>query len=168
MDVRARGDGVRAGGADVSQPKIANYSTTVSSHKSVAEIQQMLAVHGARRIMFENDDTGDPVSIAFSVPGPTGAEVAFQLPADWRRVQVVLKRQKCGSAFTTDIHARRVAWRLVRDWLRAQLSMIEAGAVDLAEIFMPYMLSRNGETAYQLWQRGALDALPRGEGEAKS
>jgi len=147
----------------MSSPKIANYSTTISSHKSVAEIQQMLAQHGARRIMFENDATGDPISIAFAVPGPTGNDVAFRLPADWKRVQAVLKRQRVPSSFSTDIHARRVAWRIVRDWLRAQMAMIEADAVDLAEVFMPYMLTRNGDTAYQLWQRGGLDALPRGE-----
>jgi len=59
----------------MSAPKIANYSTTVSSHKSVAEIQQILAQHGARRIMFENDATGDPISIAFAIPGPPGFQV---------------------------------------------------------------------------------------------
>ena len=82
---------------------------------------------------------------------------------DRKRVQAVLKRQRVPSSFSTDIHARRVAWRIVRDWLRAQMAMIEADAVDLAEVFMPYMLTRNGDTAYQLWQRGGLDALPRGE-----
>jgi hypothetical protein len=145
--------------------KIANYSTSISSHKSVAEIQQMLAQHGARRVMFENDEMGEPTGIAFVVPGPSGAEVAFRLPADWRRVQAVLRRQRVQSSFSTDQHSRRVAWRLVRDWLRVQLAMVEAEAVDLAEVFMPYMLTRGGDTAYQLWQRGGLEALPRGDAE---
>lgn len=147
----------------MSGGKIANYSTTISSHKSVAEIQQMLATHGARRTMFENDETGEPVGIMFAVPGPNGEDVAFRLPADWKRVQAVLKRQRVSASFSTDQHARRVAWRIVRDWLRAQMAMIEADAVDLAEVFMPYMLTRGGETAYRLWQRGGLEALPRGD-----
>ena len=145
----------------MSAPKIANYSTTVSSHKSVAEIQQILAQHGARRIMFENDATGDPISIAFAIPGPTGVDVAFRLPADWKRVQAILKKQRVGSSYSTDVHPRRAAWRIVHDWLRAQMAMIEADAVDLAEVFMPYMLTKNGETVYQLWQRGALPSLLR-------
>lgn len=140
--------------------RIANYSTTISSHKSVAEIQTMLSRFGAKRIMFENDSTGDPISIAFSVAGPSGAEVGFRLPANWQRVQAVLRKQRVTPSLSTDQHARRVAWRLVRDWLRAQLAMLEADSVDLAEVFMPYMLSRNGETAYEIWQRGGLDALP--------
>ena len=46
----------------------------------------------------------------------------------------------------TKEQATRVAWRIVKDWLAAQLAMIEAGLVDLEEVFLPYAQNQAGRT----------------------
>ena len=140
--------------------KIANYSTSVPLYQTTGEIQKILVSHGASDIMFQYDG-GLLVGVAFRVSGPDGA-VAFKLPARWENVQAALKKQGVAKAQRTEEHAQRVAWRLIRDWLRAQMSLLAADMVDLAEVFMPYMLGEGSKTAYELWQRGRL-ALPRGD-----
>ena len=38
----------------------------------------------------------------------------------------------------------------------AQMAIIEAGQVEMEEIFLPYMTDRKGRTAYQLYSEGQL------------
>lgn len=49
-----------------------------------------------------------------------------------------------------------------RDWIMAQMAIIEAGQVEMEEVFFPYLTDRNGKTLYQLYQGGQL-ALGRKE-----
>ena len=46
--------------------------------------------------------------------------------------------------------AERTAWRNVRDWIMAQMAIIEAGQVEMEEVFLPYLTDRQGRTLYQL------------------
>ena len=52
--------------------------------------------------------------------------------------------------------AERTAWRNVRDWVLAQMAIIEAGMVDIQEVFLPYMTNSQGQTLYQLYAQGCL------------
>jgi hypothetical protein len=56
----------------------------------------------------------------------------------------------------TDGQAERTAWRNVRDWVLAQAAIIEAGMVQVEEVFLPYMTDSSGRTLYQLYQGGQL------------
>lgn len=57
---------------------IKNYTSEVSAHKSLGEIQGALAEHGARKIMTEYDEAGKPSGITFAVMTPAGYR-AFML-----------------------------------------------------------------------------------------
>lgn len=48
---------------------IKNYTTEVNVYKSLGEIQEALAKHGARQIMVEYDDGGQPVGVTFGAAG---------------------------------------------------------------------------------------------------
>ena len=52
--------------------------------------------------------------------------------------------------------AERTAWRNVRDWVMAQMAIIEAGQVEMEEVFLPYLTDGRGRTLYQLYQGGQL------------
>lgn len=52
--------------------------------------------------------------------------------------------------------AKRTGWRNIRDWVLAQMAIIEAGMVSMDEVFMPYMTDGRGNTLYQLYQGGQL------------
>lgn len=55
---------------------------------------------------------------------------------------------------------------IVHDWVAAQLALIQAGAADLGEVFLPYLLTSPTETVYDRFiSGGGLLALPSGRPE---
>jgi hypothetical protein len=52
--------------------------------------------------------------------------------------------------------AERVAWRIVKDWLAAQLAILETEMVSVQQVFLPYFLDRQGRTLYEVYSSGAL------------
>jgi hypothetical protein len=151
---------------------IANYSTTVTALKSIGEIQGMLVAHGAKQILTAYDDKGAPVGLAFIVATPYG-EVPFRLPANIDRVEAVLLKQLTSSRRQWDRdyqeqrrakikeQAGRVAWRILKDWVRAQMAILEAEMVSIDQIFLPYMQGKGGKTLYEV-MRDHHFQLPEG------
>lgn len=131
---------------------IKNYTTTVEVYKSLGEIQGALASHGARKIMVDYDGAGQPIGIVFGIETPAGTR-GFCLPANVEGVRAVFARQKVKASTG---QAERTAWRNVRDWIMAQMAIIEAGQVEMEEVFLPYLTDRQGRTLYQLYQGGHL------------
>lgn len=139
---------------------IKNYTSEVSAGSSLSEIQKALAKAGARRIMVEYGDDGNPAGVVFSIKdGPGGVETAFRLNANVESVRRVLVEQKVRSS---EEQAQRTAWRILRDWVLAQCAIIESGMVETAEVFMPY-ITDGKTTMYQLYKAGQL-ALPQKAG----
>lgn len=126
---------------------IKNYTTKVSAAQSVAEIVGALAAHGAVKIQ-QDYEAGRPISIAFMIETPAGPR-GFRLPGSTDRVSSVLSRQKVR---VDDAQAERVAWRILRDWVMAQMAILETEMVAMDEIMLPYMLDDQGRTAYELYQ----------------
>lgn len=131
---------------------IKNYTTTIDVYKSLGEIQGALARHGARKIMVDYDEEGQPVGVAFGIETPVGPR-GFLLPANVDGVRAVFAKQKIREQ---DGQAERTAWRNVRDWIMAQMAIIEAGQVEMEEVFLPYLTDGRGRTIYQLYQGGKL------------
>ena len=59
--------------------------------------------------------------------------------------------------------AERTGWRNLRDWVLAQMAIIESGMVCAEEVFLPYMTDGRGNTVYSLYAAGQL-ALTGAEG----
>lgn len=133
---------------------IANYSTKIPAAASIAEIQQMLAESGAQSVMIDYEQ-GSPTAVSFAL-NINGSVVGFQLPARAHGVLVVLDAdEKVPDRLCTIEHAREVAWRVVKDWVRAQLALVESGQVQLAEAMLPYAVTNTGRTLYaELEERG--------------
>ncbi|WP_444000383.1 hypothetical protein [Dysosmobacter welbionis] len=131
---------------------IKNYTTTIDVYKSLGEIQGALASHGARKIMVDYDAAGQPIGVMFGIETPAGIR-GFALPANVEGVRTVFARQKVKGQ---PGQAERTAWRNVRDWVMAQMAIIEAGQVQMEEVFLPYLTDRQGRTLYQLYQSGQL------------
>ena len=45
---------------------------------------------------------------------------------------------------------------MLRDWILAQMAFVEAGNVQVDEVFLPYMTDGKGRTLYQAYQHGQL------------
>ena len=137
---------------------IANKTTTVAASRTVAEIQQMLANVGASSILMDYEG-GEPVAVAFKL-NCKGTDISFRLPCNWEGVLAALKREKgMPRTMLNHQHAKRVGWRIIKDWLRAQLSLIEAGATTMQEVMLPWALTANGSTVAQAMLSGATARL---------
>lgn len=137
---------------------IKNYTTTIDVYKSLGEIQGALASHGARKVMVDYDGAGNPTGVTFGIQTPEGLRV-FLLPANVDGVRAVFARQKVKAA---PGQAERTAWRNVQNWIMAQMAIVEAGQVQIDEVFLPYLTDGRGRTLYQLYQGGKL-SLGNGE-----
>jgi len=138
---------------------ILNYTTSIDPHKTVAEIQKMLASKGARGILLEYNQHGDPSAVMFQIE-VKGQPLRYRLPCRAERVWDVLGKQwKAGKVerrHTSMEHATRVGWRIIKDWIEAQLAIVEAGMVDMTEVFLPYQLVNETQTMYEVMQRRLL------------
>lgn len=134
---------------------IKNYTSTVDVYTSLGEIQGALAGHGARQIMVEYDEKGRPTGVTFAIDTPAGRR-GFMLPANIDGVLFVFKQQKLKG---DRAQAEKTGWRNIRDWVLAQMAIIEAGMASIDEVFLPYLTDGRGNTLYGLYSNGHL-ALP--------
>ena len=144
---------------------LANYSTTVPVRNTVNEIMELLARGGATDVLARYDGAATIIGLAFKVSTKHGA-LPFEMPVNTKQVVAVLQKQynegRVPIAATRDGQAARVAWRILRDWIRMQFALIETQMVELEEVFLPYL--RMGEsTLYRHLEAGGFKALPSPE-----
>ena len=148
---------------------ILNYTTSVPVSRTVAQVQAKLVEHGARAVMMEYDDRGRIKALAFKVKMPNG-ELPIRLPIDAAATLRVLQKQhynrEIPGRYATEDHAYRVAWRIIKDWVEAQMSLLETEMVRMEEIFLPYVITGSGQTIYQVMAQKHF-LLGPGESEAK-
>lgn len=130
---------------------IKNYTTKVDAYTSIGEIQGALARHGATKVMVDYDN-GKPVAVTFALPGPDRLH-GFTIPAAVDGTLRVFQKQKVRADRE---QAEMTAWRNVRDWVLAQVALVESCDVPMDQVFLPYLSDRDGTTLYQLYSGGHL------------
>lgn len=129
-----------------------NYTTSVSAERTIGEIMEILAPKGAREILTAYDDSGKVIGLSWTVDTPRG-KLAFRLPLNLDAVHRTLndqrgKGQGVKSSQTTIDHARKVAWRTIKDWIDAQMALLETEQVEFEQIFLPYMVVNKDQDLY--------------------
>lgn len=140
---------------------ILNYTTGVSADKTVGEIQKMLGQKGASRVSVDYQD-GRPSAVSFTLLVQKKV-LPFRLPCNIPGVLAALIKQKVPGQYRNREHAARVSWRILKDWIAAQVALVEAGQAEMAEVFMPYMLNDKGQSAYQELLTWIVPQLPDGK-----
>lgn len=130
---------------------ILNYTTTVDSFKTVSEIEYILMKHNAKSIM-KNYDGESITGLSFLID--TGVQqIPVRLPAKVDECLKVLKKEKRENPRKqikdTKEQAERVAWRILKDWVEAQMALLDIEMVRFEEIFLPYIETKNGRTIYE-------------------
>jgi hypothetical protein len=126
---------------------ILNYTTQIDSEKTISEIQKCLVKHGAHKIVTDYVNQ-IPTSVTFCLT-LNGSVIGFALPANHKGVLNAMKNdRKVPRARCTEEQAQRVAWRIVKDWVEAQMAIVEAQLADVAEVFLPYAITQGGKTLY--------------------
>ena len=131
---------------------IKNYTTKVDVYTSLGEIQGALARNGACKIMIDYNAEGKPTGVTFGIQTEHGPQ-GFMLPANIDGVLAVFGKQRIK---VDRGQAERTAWRNIRDWVLAQMAFVEAGNVQVDEVFLPYLTDGSGKTLYQAYQSGQL------------
>lgn len=129
-----------------------NYTTKVDVYATLGAIQGQLVKHGAKKIMQDYDGDGHITALSFMVDTPAGPR-GIRLPANVDAVHAVLHRQKvkCDRE-----QAERVAWRILKDWVEAQMAILESEMVQMDEIFLPYMVNQRGQTLFESYRSNQL------------
>lgn len=137
------------GGSIKSIMAILNYTTQIDTYKTISEIQKLLVTKGAASINVDYDKAGNPASLTFFMM-INESPINFRLPSNWYGVRRVLEKdRKVPNKLKTDEQAMRVSWRITKDWVEAQMAIIEAGLAELPEVFLPYAVTSSGATLFQ-------------------
>lgn len=129
---------------------ILNHTTKIDAVKTAGEVQTLLAKSGASAVAMRFGDGGRPVAIAFTAPTPFG-DREFTLPIYPDKVLAVLLKQRVARSLATHDQAERVAWRILKDWVEAQLAIIQTEMVTIDQVMLPYM--RNGDDGATVFEQ---------------
>ena len=149
-----------------------NYTTKKEASETIGEIQKILSQYDVSGIMTEYE--GRQVSsVAFKmIVG--GRIMAFRLPCNWRAVQAVLTEQNANRGYRrgqyggkykqkriddSDEHAIRVAWRIIKDWVEAQMALIQVHMAPLEQVFLPFAQDHQGTTLYEQLRENRFQGL---------
>lgn len=112
------------------------------------EIQKCLVKHGATKIVADYEG-GIPISITFCIYMDNKL-VGFSLPANYNGVLRAMQSDKnVPKRLLTKEQALKVSWRIVKDWIEAQMAIIDSQLADMAEVFLPYAITQGGNTLYK-------------------
>lgn len=146
-----------------------NYSTKVPPSKSISEIHDALRRGGARAIMTEYDDEGEASGVAFSII-VADQQRSFTLPVRHDAVKKVLEQHRHSKLTSTqkaylETSIKRpewVAWRVLKDWVEAQMAIVATEQVTLTQVMLPYMRVGTDKTLYEAFEERHF-ALPEAE-----
>lgn len=134
---------------------ILNYTTKVPVDETIRKVHQILAKAGANAILNEYDSHGNIAGVKFRLE-IKGQQVFYDLPVNINGVSNALKKDR---EYKDEPHARRVAWRIVKDWIEAQMAIVLAGMAEVPQVFLPYAQTDNGQSVYQRIQSSGMKLL---------
>jgi hypothetical protein len=138
-----------------------NYTTQIATEKTIMEIQATLVAAGASAIATEYSD-GIVAAVSFRIGTPFGL-TTYSLPCDNAAVLRILDRQsragKVPKRLVTPEQAARVGWRIIKDWIEAQVALVQTQMVTIDQVFLPYARTNNGETVYQRYLGTGMSGL---------
>lgn len=145
-------------GIIMSQQSFYMATTKITPDKTVAEIQQLLAQRGAKRMLIEYDN-GEIKAVSFILEF-LGKEIPFRLPNRWEGcLSAMEKHKKTPRHLCNPAQAKRTAWRIILRWLLSQFAFIDSQMVKTIEVLFPYI--QHGEiTLYEMMEKEHFRMLP--------
>jgi hypothetical protein len=133
--------------------KLKNMYSEIGVERIFEVIRNCLTSHNAKQIVFEYNETGRVKMIIFSLE-IAGVLHGFKLPARVDHVERILYPNHASSLTQTQKEqAYRTAWANIRDWITAQMALIDTQMVKPEEVFLPYMVARDGRTYYEVLEQ---------------
>jgi hypothetical protein len=142
---------------------IKNYRSRQSPFNSITLIEELVVKRMNATQFFKEYKEGTIVAVVFVIPTKHGYR-SFKLPARVDQViRVLYGEKKQYSPYEWD-QARITAWANVRDWVDAQVALIETEQVKVEEVFLPYMANERGETLFEVMEKSGMKIPQLGSG----
>jgi hypothetical protein len=134
---------------------IKNYTTDIPVTQTITEIQTILVQNGAEGIALEYRH-GTLKDIFFKIR-VNNKELPFRLPANAERVYQAIWGEKYEWEHTRygdgwRAQAERIAWRICKTWLEAQITLINLEQAKLEEVFLPYLVMPSNKTWFEIME----------------
>jgi len=127
---------------------ISFYTTDVDAEKTAREIQKILAQSDARRVMMDYDSDGRPTAVQF-VLQLNNQPLPFRIEPDVEGMEKALNDDSdTPGSFDTE-QARRVAWRLWKEWLNAVLAFRDTRQAELDQLLLGFGVTADGRTVHK-------------------
>ncbi|MDD5501939.1 MAG: hypothetical protein PHH26_00555 [Candidatus Thermoplasmatota archaeon] len=146
-----------------------NYTSSVSASRSISYIEEKLVQHGAKQILKLYDGKQRVSGICF-IMLYEGAEIPYKLPARLPECEKILRQNLSSRTRPETIQklgeqAERTAWKILLDWVDAQMALIELSQVEMMEVFLPYVYDYQKRQTYfeALKEKGFKALLPAGK-----
>lgn len=148
-----------------------NYTTKITTAATLGEINSILVASGASQVLMEYDGAKNVTAVSFRAKTSFG-DIAFKLPCDVAAATLILNKQvqlkQIPKRYLNDTEqARRIAWRIIKDWLEAQMALISMGMAKLEQVFLPYAQDAQGQTVYESIRDRKFEAIALTNGDAK-
>lgn len=123
---------------------VRNYSTKILVEKTIMEIEQILIKFGAQGI-YKNYNGNRLDGIMFYLI-KDGQKIPFKIPMKIEKTRTIIikavKEGKLSKKYLDEPlrteQGERVVWRIIKDWIDSQLSLLEIEYVEAIEILLPY------------------------------
>jgi hypothetical protein len=123
-----------------------NYRSESVLPNIFSAIEKTLVAHKAKSIVRDYDDQGRIKSISFVIETAKGP-IGIRLPARIDKVEQIF--QNDGIRYKPD-QPYRTAWATIRDWVDAQMALIDWEMVKPEEVFLPYATNNEGKTFFEV------------------
>lgn len=152
-------------------PRLKNYTSEASEASIFGAIQRCLAQHNVKRVMIDNDSQGRAVAIEFILE-VQGHALHYRLPARIENVTRLVRQSLAGAHRSMSDErvaeqAYRTAWANIRDWIEAQMALVDAEMVQVAEVFLPYLVNQNGMTYFEDFEQRLALPPPRADNKKR-
>ena len=133
-----------------------NITSTIKPEKTIMEIESILLKFGAKGIIKEYEGNNLD-SITFYIKKGE-QNIAFKLPMKLEKMRMIIinavDERKLPSKFRNEPHrsekAQIVGWRIIKDWIKSQLSIYEIDFADPIELLLPYVYNiKEKQTFYE-------------------
>ena len=111
------------------------------------EIQKALLRVRAIGMNYKFDGNGRIEGLSFGLD-IKGNKIGFTLPINTEKVRIVLKKEQ-NKRWDDDEYVYRVSWANMRDWVVAQMALIETEMAEPLQVFLPYAEDNTGKTLYE-------------------
>lgn len=133
---------------------VKNISSSINSGKTIIEIEKLLVKFGAQGIL-KNYSGQIVTSIAFYIEYK-GQRLSFKLPMKMDKARKVIEKavdeKKLSSKYRNEPfrseQAERVGWRVIKDWIHSQLSILEIEFADPVELLLPHVYDEQTDKTF--------------------